>query len=221
MRSFAQPKVLGRALIAALLSGLACYPRLATWGERGAPVSLLWPVLVWAMFVLWGFVFAWQFEYAHRPVFMAKFNPKLWAITTVCAVAAGLLLHFTVDPPLRALTPLVYPTDWRSWIIMGLWALAFEPLFLCFAPFAFFIRLARRQDPALALTVTFTVFVLALRIHSSPTLPPLLLLVELVALRVLAGFASLYLYLQGGAFLVWWTMFVLYLRYIFDMTGTQ
>jgi len=42
-----------------------------------------------------------------------------------------------------------------------------EPLFLCFAPFAFFIRLSNRQTTALALTVLFWVFILYLRLNVS------------------------------------------------------
>lgn len=218
MRSFAQPKVLSQAALAALGSGLACYPRLATWSERLYSVSFLWLILLWALFVLWGFVFAWQFQYAHRPVLGLDFQPKLWGATTLSAAVAGLLVHLELDPKLRALTPGLYPTDWNSWLVMGLFALALEPLFLCFAPFAFFIRLFRKQDAALALTVVFGLFVLALRLSSNPALPAPWLIVEMLAFQVLAGFAWLYLYLKGGALLVWWAALILHLRLLLDLS---
>ncbi|HWF19076.1 MAG TPA: hypothetical protein VG754_07400 [Verrucomicrobiae bacterium] len=220
MRSLTQPKVLGRALVAALITSFACYPRLATWTERGASASFLWAVLLWAMFVLWGFVFAWHFQYSQRPVFgLEKFDPKLWAVASLVAIAAALFVHFNLDPKLRLLTPGTYPTDWNSWVAMGLFALAFEPLFLYFAPFAFFIRLMRRQDAALAMTVVFGLFVLALRINASPAPASVWLLVELVCLRVLGGFAGLYLYIKGGALLVWWVVIILHLRFLLDFAG--
>src|SRR4051794_36998008 len=124
MRSFAQPGVLARAGLATLLSGLACYPRLATWSERPFPVSFLWFVLLWVLFVLWGFVFAWQFQYAHRPVLGLHFPPRLWLATTLGMVAVACLVHFGLDPQLRPLTPGLYPTDWNSWLVMGLFTLA-------------------------------------------------------------------------------------------------
>jgi hypothetical protein len=196
MRSLAQPRVLGRAILAALLTSLACYPRLAGWSGRSAPVELMWLVLLWVMFVLWGFVFAWQFQYARRPVLKPDgFQPKLWGLASLGALAAALLAHFILDPKLRPLMPALYPTDWSSWPAMALWTVAFDPLFLCFAPFAFFIRLSRRQEAALAMTVVFDLFVMALKISSLHALFSTWLLAALTALCALAGFALLYLYL--------------------------
>jgi hypothetical protein len=220
MRSLAQPKVLGRALLAALLTSAACYPRLATWAERGAPVYFLWLVMLWSMFVLWGFVFAWQFQYAGRPVMgVDKIEPKLWGLATLCAVAAAILMHFVIDPQGRLMSPGTYPADWNSWLTFSLFGLAFDPLFLCFAPFAFFIRLSRKQDSALAMAVVFGLFILALKINQSPAPASFWTLVELVSLRVLASFAALYLYLKGGALLVWWTMLIMQFRFLLDFAG--
>jgi hypothetical protein len=221
MRSFTQPGVLARAGVAALLSGLACYPRLATWPQRIYPVILLWLVLVWAMFVLWGFVFAWQFQYANRPVFESKFQPKLWGTATLYAVLVALLARYGLDPKLRLLTPGTYPVDWNSWLVMGLFGLALEPLFLCFASFAFFIRLSRKQEAAVALTVIFGLLVLALRLNAAAALASPWLIVELLALRIVAGFVSLYFYLRGGALLVWWVFVIVHLRFIPGLVGAH
>ena len=220
MRSFTQPKVLARAGVAALLSGLACYPRLATWPERLYPVTLLLPVLIWAMFILWGFVFAWQFQYANRPVFGDRFRPTLWGVATLWAVMSAVLARRGLDPQLRALTPGMYPTDWNSWLAMGLFSVAFEPLFLCFAPFAFFIRLIRKQEAAIALTVSFGLLVLALRLNAAAALASPWLIVELVALRAVGGFVGLYFYLRGGALLVWWVFLIVHLRFLPDLIAT-
>ena len=221
MRSLAQPKVLARAGLAALLSGLACYPRLATWPDAIYPLTLQWLVLIWAMFVLWGFVFAWQFQYANRPVFGGTFRPKLWAVATLWAILSAVFVRRGMDPQLRVLTPGTYPTDWSSWLAMGLFSIALEPLFLCFAPFAFFIRLFRKQETAIALTVIFGLLVLALRLNSSAATPSPWLIVELVAMRVVGGFVGLYFYLRGGALLVWWVFVIEHLRFLPDLIATR
>src|SRR5580692_5208493 len=100
MRLLAQPKVLARAGAAALITALACYPRLAMWSERMHSVLFLWLMLLWAAFVLWAFVFAWQFEYSRRPVLGLDFQPKLWVAATLCGAAWATLLHFLIDPEL-------------------------------------------------------------------------------------------------------------------------
>src|SRR5581483_1412940 len=153
------PKVLTRAGAAALITALVCYPRLAMWSERLHAVSFLWLMLLWAGFVLWAFVFAWQSEYGHRPVMGFKVQGRLWMAATLCGLAWAVMLHFLIDPQLRAVTPKEFPTDWKSWLAMSLFSVGFDPLFLCFAPFAFFARLSHRQEASVALTVLFGVMV--------------------------------------------------------------
>jgi hypothetical protein len=217
MRLLAQPKVLGRSFITALATSLACVPKLASWTERGAPVLFLWLVLLWAMFILWSFVFAWQGEYAKRPAFSLEFRPGLWAMATLYALASALAVHFFVDPQIRVVAPRDYPANWNSLLPTAMFSVAFDPLFFCFAPFAFFIRLFRKQDAALVLTVVFGLFVLALKLNAGKGLPPLWVVVELMALRILAGFVSLFFYLKGGVLLVWWLVLVLQLRFVLDV----
>ncbi len=214
MRLLTQPRVLGRAILAAFITSLACCPRLATWTERADSVLFLWLMLLWAMCVLWGFVFAWQFQYANRPAIQLKFQPKLWAMATISATVAAVLLNFLLDPQLRRLTPGDYPVDGHAWLGMSLFTLAFAPLFLCFAPYAFFIRLSRKPDAALALTVLFGVFILAFKLSSAKTPTPMGFIVELMAVRLLAGFATVYFYLRGGALLVSWVGLILQLRFL-------
>jgi hypothetical protein len=220
MRLLAQPKVLTRAGAAALITALACYPRLATWSERIHSVLFLWLMLLWAVFILWAFVFAWQNEYARRPVLGLDFRPKLWVAATLCGLAWAVLLHFLTDPQLRVITPQEYPTDLNSWLAMSLFAIVFNPLFLCFAPFAFFVRLSRKVDVSVALTVLFGVLVLYLRLHYSPVLPPAWFVVALMVLRITTGFLSVYFYLKGGAMLVWWVALILQLRHLLDLRSS-
>jgi hypothetical protein len=217
MRLLTQPKVLARALLAALITTLACYPRLVLWQERLYPLPFLGFTMFWCTCVFWAFVFAWHAEYARRPVFNFEFRPRLWAAATFCAAASALSLHYFMDPQLRLITPRDYPVDWPSWAALSLFRLGLEPLFLCFAPFAFFIRLSNRQTTALALTVLFWVFILYLRLNVSEKLPSFPVVVGLMVSSVVGGFLSVYFYLKGGAFLVWWLVFISQLRHLIDL----
>lgn len=220
MRSLAKPDVLLRAMLAALITSLACVPRLTRWAERGAPVFDLWCVLLFAMFVMWGFVFAWQLQYGGTPAIQLKLPPRLGDSATLYAVGAAIGMHYFVDPQLRVFSPGDYPVSWRAFWTMGLFVLGLEPLFLCFAPYAFFIRLARKQEVALVMTVAFGIFVLVMKLISAPTMPSIWVVVELMALRVLVGFASLYYYLKGGVFLIGWLALILHLRLALDLIST-
>jgi hypothetical protein len=213
MHSLAQPTVLARAGLAAVLASLACYPRMAAASDARAPLLFTWLILLWCQFVLWAFVFAWQVEYSHHPVFGGRFRPKIWALATLCGVVWAFLFHFQ-DPQYRLLAPADYPTDLNSWVAMTLFALALQPLFTYFAPFAFFIRLSREASVAVPLTVLFGVFVLYEKLITLKTPPPVGLVLELAALRVLGGYLTLYFYLNGGVVLVWWTVLLVQLRHL-------
>ena len=200
MRQLAQPKVLLHAGVAALLTDFACYPRLVIWSERIHSLEFLCLMMLWSVFVLWAFVFAWQFEHARRPVFSRDFRPKLWLAATAFALAWAALLHWVIDPKLRLIIPGEYPTNGHSWAAMSLFEIAFTPLFLIFAPFAFFVRLSRKLDVSAALTVVFGILVLYLKWHSSPMLPPAAFLTALMFMRVLQGFVYVYFYLTWAVF---------------------
>ncbi len=217
MRSLAQPRVLTQAAYGAVITCLACYPRLAIWLERPYTTLFGCAMILWTTFVLWAFAFAWQPEYARRPVFNFHCPLGIWVIATVYGVVGATLLHYFMDPQLRLTTPKDYPADWHSWIAMCLFALAMDPLLFCFAPYAFFMRLLRRPDVSLALTVMFGIFVQCLKINSSKTWPPAHLILELLAVHVVAGFMSVYLYVRGGVFPVWWAVFLGQLRHACDL----
>src|SRR5690242_8097200 len=135
MRSLAKPSVLQHALLAALLSTLACIPRLAIWQDRPYAVPIMSVTMLFCMFVLWAFVFAWHEQYSGCRVFDLRFQPVVWLVGTAYALVSAASLHFSLDDKLRIITPLEYPTDWRSWTAITLFWLSLEPLFLCFAPF--------------------------------------------------------------------------------------
>src|ERR1700759_4444657 len=101
MRSLAQTKVLIRAGIAALVTSAICCPRLALWTERVDSVFYLWLILLLAMFVLWGFVFAWHEQYAKRPPLNFDFNPGIWTAGTVAALLTAAAYYYHFDPRIR------------------------------------------------------------------------------------------------------------------------
>lgn len=216
MRSLAKPIVLQHALLASLLSTLACVPRFAMWQERQYTVLFLSVTMLFCAFVLWAFVFAWHEQYSGCRVFDFRFQPVLWAIGTGYALGAAASLHFSLDDNLRIITPLVYPTDWPSWLAITLFSLSMEPLFLCFAPFAFFIRLSKRQTTAIGFTIMFGLLVVYLKLSSGKALPGIGMMAELIALRVVSAFVNVYFYLKGGVLLVWWVALVIQMRHLLE-----
>jgi hypothetical protein len=217
MRSLAQTSVLAKAGGAAVITSLAAYPRLASWTERTGPVGSLLVMLLWTTFVLWSFVFGWHEQYTGKKFFSLNVPLKSWALVTLIGVGAAIFLMLVADPQLRLTTPKDYPTSLRSWIDMGLFTLALTPLFLCFAPFAFFMRLFRKPQVATVFTVLFGVFILYLKLSSSSILPPLWLVAVLALVRVAGGFLTVYVYLQGGAILVFWMGILIELRHLIPL----
>jgi len=196
--------VLRAALIAASVSALVCYPRLSLWATRVYPLWYLEAVLLLGGTVLWAFVFAWHTKYTGRPVFNWKLEPLPWVVATLCGLGAAVLLHVAVDPSLRARNPEEYPSSLGQWFAMTLFSLAFTQLFLLFAPFAWLVRLIRKPEPAAIMTVIFGMFVLWIKNHSSKTPFPPSLMLAVLAVRLVVGWLSVYFFLRGGVFLVWW-----------------
>jgi hypothetical protein len=60
MRRLADPNVLRSAILAALLTTLACAPRVLLWTTRPYTLGYLEAVLFFGSIVLWAFVFAWH-----------------------------------------------------------------------------------------------------------------------------------------------------------------
>ena len=164
--------------------------------------------------ILWSFVFAWHTQYAHRPVFTLKIAPRLFAIVTVVGIVVATMFHLFLDPSLRLKTPEEYPADAKQWLAMLLFSLAFNQLYLVFAPFAWLIRLFKNRWVATCLTVLLSVIVMAIKIRSTPAPFPPLLFAALLAGRVVMGFLAVSFYLRGGVLLSWWWTLLIEARHL-------
>jgi hypothetical protein len=221
MRHFLQPRVLNLASLAALVSTLACYPRLSLWLNRAAPIWYLEATIFVCCIILWGFVFAWHTQYTKRPVFSFKLEPGPFSAVTVIGIIAAAAFHLWLDPLLRPKMPEEYPVDLNHWIAAVLFSLALNQLFVIFAPFAWLIRLFKNRWVATSLTALFGTCVLAMKIQLLPSPVPPLLLAALLAGRIVMGFLVVSFYLRGGVVLVWWWTVLFEARHLLDFTGTS
>ncbi len=219
VRHLLQPRVLNSAVIAALASALACYPRLSLWLNRSDPVWYLEGMIFLCSIVLWGFVFAWHTQYTHRPVFVLKPEPGPFIAVTLVGIIAAAVFHLRLDPSLRSIAPEEYPSDLKQWIALVLFSLALNQLFLLFAPFAWLMRLSKNRQVATVLTALFGVCLLLMKIHRFPVPIPPLLLAALLAGRFVMGWLAVLIFLRGGVFLIWWWTFLFEARLLLNLTG--
>ena len=217
VRHLLQPRVLNSAVIAALASALACYPRLSLWLNRSAPVWYLEGSIFFCSIVLWGFVFAWHTQYTHRPVFILKMERGPFIAVTVIAIIVAAVFYLLVDPSLRSKIPEDYPADLKHWFALVLFSLAINELFLLFAPYAWLMRLFKNRWAATNLTVLFGALLLAMRIQSLQTQLPPLLFAMLLTGKVILGFLAVSFYLRGGVLLVWWWTFLFEARHLLNL----
>ncbi|MBM3876684.1 MAG: hypothetical protein FJ386_08210 [Verrucomicrobia bacterium] len=216
MRSLAKPAVLRASLCGGVFTALACWPRLALWFERPDALSFLLAVVFVCGFFLWNFVFGWHGQYSGRPVFV-KLEPKLWAAVTVAAIVVALAKLFFTDPVLRPLRPDDFPKDLPSLAASILFGIGLTSSLLVFAPFALFMRLTGREQWSAGGTILVGVFVAFVAAGSKqPPLP------AHVLAGVLAGWAAggawgVWLYLRGGAGLVWWWLTVIQARHLAEV----
>jgi hypothetical protein len=218
MRSLAQSEVLKSASLAALLTSLACYPRLFLWPSRPHALWYLEAVLFLCGIVLWAFVFGWHTRYTGRPVFTVKIGVLPFVGVTLAAIAIAMVLRVWLDPSLRLRTPEDYPATVQQWAALTLFSLAFTQLYLVFAAFAWFVRLFRHTDMAAALTVLFGLFVLVIKNQGSPVPMSSGLLLGLLVSRLVVGTLSVYIYLRGGVLLVWWWGLLLQSRHLWGLS---
>lgn len=215
MRSLAKPEVLKSAVLAAVLTATACFPRLYLATKLSYPVWYLESILFLGSIVLWAFVFAWYTDYSGRPVLALSLPRGTFAWATASALVTAIALRLWLDPMLKARNPQDYPATFAEWTAMTLFSLAFTQLFLVFAPFAWLLRLVRRRTPAITLTVLFGLYVLVVKNSRSPQPPTIELWVALVLVRVIVGLGSVLFFLRGGLLLVWWWSFLLQSRHLF------
>jgi hypothetical protein len=202
------------AAIAAVLTTLACYPRLAAWQTRVLPIWYLALSILLASFFLWSFVLGWQGKHGGADPLQVPRSPGLWAAATAFALAAAALNHWFLDPRYRAAAPEEFASDIGSWLAMTLFSLAFSQLFTAFAPLAFFLRLVPRRWLAIALTLAFGLLVMSMKVGPSNAPPPPGLLVELIIVRPLSGAVLLYFYMKGGLPLAWWISLLVQARHL-------
>ena len=134
----------------------------------------------------------------------SSWNRGSFIAVTVIGIVAATVFHLLLDPSLRSKLPEDYPADLKHWLALVLFSLAFNQLFLLFAPFAWLMRLFQNRWVATILTVLFGAFVLVIRIQALPTPLPPPLLAALLAGRIVTGFLAVWFYLRGGVLLIWW-----------------
>jgi hypothetical protein len=198
MDSLVRKDTMRSAAIAAAVSTLICYPRLALWTERPNALWFLGTMLLLVSFILWSFVFAWYPRQLGRPVIQSQNTIRTWVLASTGGILGGLLLLIAVDPTLRNARPADYPTSLPTWTFATLFNLGFSQLFLCYAPMAFFLRLFRQPTAAVGLTVLFGLGLLAAQLDAVHIeLHPRFVLRLYVLLVLFGGIAAL-LFLRGG-----------------------
>lgn len=212
VRALSQTAVLRNAALAALLTALACLPRFVLWEKRQVPVWYLALALLLATFVLWAFVFAWHDQYTGRNAFGISSRPQLWFAVTAYGILGAVVAQVLVDPKLRAVVPEDFPTDVKSWLASASFALFFTQLFLILAPVAFFVRLIRKHEAVILLTVLFNVFVTLMK-ASEVSLPHDLTL-QILVVRTIGVTVSVYFYLEGGILMLWWVGLLIHARHL-------
>ena len=219
MRHLLQPKVLNRAVLAALVTALACYPQLLFWLDRPDSIWLLDATIFLCSIVLWGFVFAWHEPYTRRPVWGFKLEPAPFVTVTAIAITVAAVFHLWLDPPLRLKAPDEYPADLNHWLAQLLFFMFLLQLFLLFAPFAWLMRLCKNRRAAAILTVLFSAFVLVLANQSRKTPVPSPLFGVLLACRTVTGLLAVWFYLRGGIILIWWWTLLFESRHLLALLG--
>jgi len=214
MHHLLQPRVLTSATIAAAASALVCYPGATLIVPRPEAIWFLEATLFVCTIVLWSFVFAWRIPYTGRPVFIFRQEPKLFWGATVIALAMAAMFYWLIDPPLRTKFPKEYPEDVLHWLALVLFSSGLNELFLVFAPCDLVMRLSKRPWVAVAFTAMFAVFVQMEKIQTLTTPVPPWLMLGLLTLRFAGGALAAWLYLRGGAVLVWWWAFILSCRHL-------
>ena len=219
MRLLLQTRVLNRASVAALISALACYPRLLLWPNHPGPIWYLEATILLCGIMLWSFVFAWHTACTNRPVFLLKLESRTFVLVTVIGAVIAGGIHLWLDPSLRSKMPEEYPADLKSWLASLLFSLALTQLFLVLAPFDLFARTLRNARLAAALTALFGAFVLAMKLNLVTTPISPWLLVALLVGRAVMAYLAVSFYLRGGVFLVWWWTFLFDARLLPDLPG--
>ena len=214
VHSLVRPNVIRGAAVAAIITTLACLPRLLGWVHLAYAAWFLVAVLAWASFILWSFVLGWHHRFLDSQPFVFPRNTQPWWIATVGGLTAASILFGVVDPMLRRIAPNEYPAGLASWAGMAMFDLAFVQLFVTFAPFDFFLRLFRKPWLAAWLAVVFGLFLLFLKIRSVEHAFSNGEMMFLFAGRLAIGGITAWLYWKAGTIPVLWFAFLLELRHL-------
>lgn len=197
MDALVRPETMRSAAVAAIITVLIGWPRLALWTDRPNALWFLGTMLLLVAFILWSFVFAWYPQQVGRPVIQLP-SIQLWIWAGLGGLIGGLILLFAIDPTLRHHRPVDYPANLPIWTFTTLFNLGFSQLFLCYAPMAFFLRLLRLPLLAAVLTVAFGLCLLAAQLNAMGAgLEPRFVLGLYLLRALFGGFAAL-LFLRGG-----------------------
>jgi len=163
--------------------------------------------------VLWAFVFSWHLKYTRQPVFRVKIEPELVAKITLTGLGIATLLAFLLDPRLRVLSPADYPMNLKEWAAMTLFSRRL-PSYSWYSLLSHGSCGCSATERRPLLNSSFRFICNGSEETALRPAPPLGLFSGLLALRVATGIFSIYCYLRGGAFLVWWWTLLLECRHL-------
>jgi hypothetical protein len=215
MQAFAQPQVLRQAAIAAGLSALACVPRLYYWQDHPSSIWYLAGLLAWCLFVMWGFVFAWEKKYGAADPLPFKRSPRVWTTILIGGVIAAILAAKFTAPAIRKIMPDQYPESLGEVLAYVAFYVALEQIFICFAPLAFFARLSGKPALAAGMTVGVSLAVLWVKLGTAVAPPSTGLVIWLFAFRLAHSVASIGLYRWGGIWPVYALALIIQSRLLF------
>ena len=214
MRELTQTRVIAKSLAAAAVTAFATYSRMVLWSDRPREIWFLEAVIFGVACLLWASVFAWHEKYSGRPVLDYGFPKAPWAAATVCGLGGAAFMYAFLDPVLRPLTPEVYPGTLQQWGAATLFAVAFAPLFLCFGPAAFALRLLPSTAYAAYAVVSLGLVVAFMKLLGMPGPVSTPLAAGILAVRAVSTALSVRFYWEGGILLtLWWTL-LLELRHL-------
>jgi len=154
-------------------------------------------VLMWCIFVLWAFVFAWHKEYYQREPIRLDLSWRNWVWIVAAGGLVAVALRVGLDAWLREVAPWNFPESGKEWL-------------------AIVLRLTRRVRVSFGATVLGAVGVMMLRyllMGSDRSAGALALLVLLFAGQTVL---ALGLYLRFGALAVWVFLFLVEARHVLD-----
>ena len=217
LRRLSNRQVMKQSVVAALGVGLFCLPRIVFWEDRPDFWLLMWGILVWCLFFLWLFVFAWHELYGENRIFQWKVAPKILLPVVAISLVWSLILATCCDPVLRELNPKEYPDSELDTVVRTFFTVSLESLFLLFAPFAILLRLSKSVKAAYCLTLVLALLTAGMKMNSLANQLPLPWMGALFGIRLVGSGLLLWLYVKKGAPIVWLASLIIGLRHLWHM----